>query len=179
MHVLVRAAFGGGGRRSRISSLHTGPASDDDGRSENGVGPRGGDRHDPLRSVNDCNANGVALQAQEFFDFARPRAMLRLGGPGESESLPAIVESQTSRAAARSARRSAASIRVRMLEAFRGRGSWGFTDAEMSATICVPENSIRPRRIQLARSELIVKTNRRRATQSGNLAVVWIGRDFA
>ena len=87
---------------------------------------------------------------------------------------PAIAESSTSRAAARRVRGRVSTVRRRVLDALRAAGSVGRTDAELSAELGVAENTTRPRRVLLRAEGVVVDSGKRRATQTGSLAVVWV-----
>jgi hypothetical protein len=54
------------------------------------------------------------------------------------------------------------------------RGAYGFTDAELFVSFPEkPENSIRPRRIELAQAGRIVDSGKRRENARGRQCVVW------
>jgi len=86
---------------------------------------------------------------------------------------PAIVESPTSRAAARRIAAHAPTLRERLLDAFREAGPRGLTDEEGMRAARIPGNSYRPRRGHLQQFGLIEVTNRTRPTASGDRARVY------
>ncbi|MFH1110370.1 MAG: hypothetical protein V1790_14410 [Planctomycetota bacterium] len=85
---------------------------------------------------------------------------------------PAIVESETSRAAGKRIARHAPTLRERLVEHFRAVGRWGASDEEAAMALGIDGNSYRPRRVALARAGLIVAVGKR-PTQSGDAARVW------
>jgi hypothetical protein len=85
---------------------------------------------------------------------------------------PAIVESPTSRAAARRIAPEAPRLYHRILNHFRAVGPFGATDEEGETALQIPGNSYRPRRGTLARDGLITAGGKR-PTRSGNAARVW------
>jgi hypothetical protein len=55
------------------------------------------------------------------------------------------------------------------------RGTYGFTDAEMfDAFPEKPENSVRPRRIELQQAGRLIDSGKRRANGRGRQCVVWM-----
>jgi hypothetical protein len=92
--------------------------------------------------------------------------------PGLITDPPAVVESPTSRAAARRIADAAPRLRDRLLEHFQKVGRYGATDEEGGAALQIPGNSYRPRRGALAWDGLIVAVGKR-PTRSGDAARVW------
>ena len=128
-------------------------------------------RRSEVASMKHPTANGVPPQ-QVFFAFARPQAMLLLGGP--EDRLPAVAGSETSREAARKARRRVSFIRSRVIECFESAGAAGLSDEELFDTSGIAPNSARSRRIELTCAGLLRDSGRRRKTASGATAVVWV-----
>ena len=105
-------------------------------------------------------------QAALFPWLASPR-------PGFVAEPAAIVESPTSRGAARRVADTAPRLRDRLLEHFRIVARYGATDEEASLALRIPGNSYRPRRVQLVRLGMIQGTARTRSTKSGGAARVY------
>ena len=82
---------------------------------------------------------------------------------------PAQRHSATSVAAAESMRPVTPSLREQVLQALLQRPQ---TDQELSRLMGRPDNTIRPRRIELVKAGLVTEFGKRR-TASGRLAVVW------
>ena len=66
--------------------------------------------------------------------------------------------------------------RAHVLEAIRQAGPAGLTDQEIAVKLGLAENSVRPRRLELAESKpaLIVDSGRTRETSTGKPATVWV-----
>lgn len=84
-----------------------------------------------------------------------------------------VYASSTSRQAAESIRPSADSLRGRVLDFLRARGTNGATDEEMQLAIPMPASTQRPRRVELVQAGLVVDVGEVRKTKSGRDAVVW------
>lgn len=65
------------------------------------------------------------------------------------------------------------SLRSRVLEHLRGRGSHGATDDEIQAALDIDGNTERPRRRELEGMGLVQVTEGRRLTRSGRTARVY------
>jgi hypothetical protein len=63
--------------------------------------------------------------------------------------------------------------RAKVLEAIRQAGPAGKTDQEIATLLGLAENSVWPRRLELADDGLIVDSGDRRGTSTGNPAIVW------
>jgi predicted transcriptional regulator len=87
---------------------------------------------------------------------------------------PYQVHSDTSKAAATEARSKTMLIRAQVLSYLRTRGSIGCTDEEMQELLGLPQNTQRPRRVELFQRGLIIDSGVRRKTKSGRTAVVWV-----
>ena len=87
---------------------------------------------------------------------------------------PYVAGSRTSAAAARSIAGRSKSMQDRVLEFFKLRGQFGGTDQEIANFLRLPENSIRPRRIELVQIGLVCDSGKTRLTKSRRSAVVWI-----
>jgi hypothetical protein len=98
---------------------------------------------------------------EETFPLPRPAAAF-------------VAGSETSRKAAASIAGRTRSMRAKVLEFFRLRKDYGGTDQETADFLGLPENSIRPRRIELVQAGLVIDSGKTRLTQSRRSAVVWI-----
>ena len=107
---------------------------------------------------------------QTIFEFARAPRL-----PYEDRySTPAIIESETSRAAARRIAPSARSIQTRVLNFIRQRGERGATDHEVSSELRILADTSRARRCELRDAGDIVDSGQRRPSPRGQASVVWI-----
>ncbi len=91
---------------------------------------------------------------------------------GETLSLPFVPHSPTSKAAAKKQGRKPEKVlrdRAAIFDCIRSRGLRGATDAEIQAHLEMGGNTQRPRRGELARMGLIVKSGERRQGSA-----VWI-----
>jgi hypothetical protein len=64
--------------------------------------------------------------------------------------------------------------RARVLGELKRAGRNGLTDEELAARLDLSLNSVRPRRLELVEAMLVVSTERRRPTQGGGPAIVWV-----
>ncbi|WP_166827325.1 hypothetical protein [Thalassoroseus pseudoceratinae] len=69
--------------------------------------------------------------------------------------------------------------RERIFNFVRSQGRHGATDAEIQAALRMDGNSERPRRIELESQGRIVRTSRKRSTDSGHHARVYVTAEFA
>jgi hypothetical protein len=92
--------------------------------------------------------------------------------PVPTPAAPFARGSETSRKAAASIAGRSRSQRQKLLEFFRLRGIHGATDEEAAEFLKMSGNTLRPRRLELVASGLIVETNHTRLTRSGRRAVV-------
>jgi hypothetical protein len=60
-----------------------------------------------------------------------------------------------------------------VLEVIRQAGPGGLTDQEIATRLGLAENSVRPRRLELADAGPIADSGERRETAGGNPAIVW------
>lgn len=86
--------------------------------------------------------------------------------------------SQTSKAAAEAVAPKIGGQLALLLSAFRRAGIAGLTDQEAARATGLRDNSLRPRRVALERDGQIMRTNRRRATDTGCSALVFVAREF-
>ena len=86
---------------------------------------------------------------------------------------PSQKHSDTSVAAAASIRKRIGPLHQTILQ-FLDRRRLGATDEEMQTDIPMPANTQRPRRVELTQMERIADSGRRKLTESGRLAVVWV-----
>lgn len=93
--------------------------------------------------------------------------------------LPAQEHSDTSKQARSRVRRSAVSMRQRVFQTLKQRGSFGATDEEIHKLAGLGLNSVRPRRRELQLAGMVVDSKERRKTDSGSKAVVWVATEGA
>lgn len=86
--------------------------------------------------------------------------------------------SATSRAAAERIEPTAGTSRARVLDQIRSWGRIGMTDEQIQANTGMNANTVRPRRVELVRSGLVVDSGRTLNTLSGSPAVLWIAAEF-
>lgn len=100
-----------------------------------------------------------------------------LPGPAyESLEVPFQAHSDTSLAAAQSIKPHVRSLREKVLHIFRTHDWRDYTDEELALELDRPDNTVRPRRIELARAGLIEEWSKR-PTSSGRMAVTWIYKE--
>lgn len=92
------------------------------------------------------------------------------GGTAPHEDPPTSIE------AANRIESSANALRARVLEYLRARGQAGATDCEMQAALQMRHQTQTPRRRELVLAGLVVDSGRKRATDSGRSATVWVAR---
>lgn len=85
----------------------------------------------------------------------------------------------TSDVAARRIAGHAPTQRSRVLMLIYSRGAEGLTDDEGEAALAMRPQSYTPRRRELVQLGQVVDSGRRRRTESGRPAAVWIAADFA
>lgn len=81
---------------------------------------------------------------------------------------------ETSRIAALRVVPNSASQRGRVLAAIRSAGASGYTDDEVSSTLRMSPNSVRPRRLELVEGGWVIDSGKQRDSFYGNPAIVWI-----
>jgi len=101
------------------------------------------------------------IAEQYDFDFERQR-----------KAPPAQAHSHTSRSAAAEIEPTAGTLRERVLAFLRSQRD-GATDEEIQDALDMPQNTERPRRIELVRLGLVNDSGRTRKTKSRRDAVVW------
>lgn len=90
---------------------------------------------------------------------------------------PYQKHSATSKAAATSIVPKAGTLRAMVLEFLKDRRYWGIdgaTDEEIQDELEMPQNTARPRRVELVRAGLVIDSGRSRPTKSGRMATVWV-----
>lgn len=87
--------------------------------------------------------------------------------------------SETSRAAADAIVPSAATLRRMVYDWLLERREDGGTDEDIQVALSMAGNTERPRRQELEKEGLVVKTARTRATSSGRQAAVWVAKKFS
>ena len=87
---------------------------------------------------------------------------------------PAQRGSPTSEAAATLIAPTAGTLRAQVLAHLRERGSAGATDEQMQIALAMNPSTQRPRRIELEKLGLVLRTAQTRKTASGRDAVVFI-----
>ena len=93
-----------------------------------------------------------------------------------AETLPYIRDSATSRAAAESAKPSAALMRRKVRDAICAAKD-GLTDEEVCALTGIAPNTARPRRIELVTACVVRDSGKTRPTKSGRQATVWVASE--
>lgn len=89
-------------------------------------------------------------------------------------TLPYVVGSDTSRAAAEAEAEKAMSDVKKILELFQLRGSYGLTDQEIEKSLGLRQSTASARRRGLVLSGKVVNSGGYRPTRSGNKAAVWL-----
>lgn len=89
-------------------------------------------------------------------------------------TLPYVVGSDTSRAAAEAEAEKAMSDVKKILELFQLRGSYGLTDQEIEKSLGLRQSTASARRRGLVLSGKVVNSGGYRPTRSGNKAAVWV-----
>jgi len=112
----------------------------------------------------------VSPDQSSLFDTPVPEVRRAAGDP--HVFLPAVPR-DTQVAAAAAALPRSGTQRARVLEAIRGAGAAGMTDQEVAVRLAMAENSVRPRRLELADARLIEDSGERRETSGGTPAIVW------
>ena len=87
---------------------------------------------------------------------------------------PYIRHSSTSQAAAIEIQPNAGTLQREVLEHLRDVSSYGATDCEIQRALKLSGDTQRPRRWELLRKGLIADSGRRRRTDNGKWAVVWV-----
>jgi hypothetical protein len=106
----------------------------------------------------------------DLADLAEPAARRHALDP--HVFLPAVPRDTQTAAAATTLPRSGTQ-RAKVLEVIRGARQAGLTDQEIAVELGLVENSVRPRRLELADDGLIADSGERRETTGGNPAIVW------
>jgi hypothetical protein len=116
------------------------------------------------------NRQRVSPDQAGLFDLAEPETRHAAGDP--HIYLPAVPRDTQTAAAAAALPRSGTQ-RAKVLEVIRQAGPAGLTDQEIAVVLGLAENSVRPRRLELADDGLIEDSGERRETSGGNPAIVW------
>lgn len=90
---------------------------------------------------------------------------------------PAQRGSPTSQAAAALIEPTAGTLRAQVLAYLRERGNAGATDEEMQTELKMNPSTQRPRRIELEKTGLVLRTAQTRKTVSGRDAVVFVAAE--
>lgn len=90
-----------------------------------------------------------------------------------TQQLPYVRGSDTSKAAAARALPTAGTKRAQVYECIKKHSS-GLTDDQIHRYSRMPANTARPRRVELVRAGLVKDSKQRRRTTSGDWAVVWV-----
>lgn len=101
-----------------------------------------------------------------------PRTGKSMNQPNLPFDAPAQRHSATSVAAAQAIEPTAGTLRAEVLKYLRSRSD-GATDEEIQQALAMPQNTERPRRIELCRLHLVADSGMTRPTASGRQAVVW------
>lgn len=103
-----------------------------------------------------------------LFDQPRPRRRRDIKAVNTPTSIEAAESIQSSKAA----------MQEEVLSFLRGMGREGATDEQMQLGIPMAQNTQRPRRVELMQDGRVVYANKRRGTQSGRSAKVWVAKEF-
>lgn len=91
--------------------------------------------------------------------------------------IPFQQHSAESEDAAHAAAPKAPTQRARVLAAIQRAGRTGLTDHEIQISLRLNPSTQRPRRVDLVKAGLVVKSTRTRKTPSGRKAAVWIAAE--
>lgn len=92
-----------------------------------------------------------------------------------TDYLPACqMHSETSRAAAHAIKPSAKALREQVFDFVKGRGERGATDEEIASCLKMSGNTERPRRRELVLAGRVIDSGKKRETESGLMATIWI-----
>ena len=91
-------------------------------------------------------------------------------------SAPFQPHSPTSKDAAKEIRPHLGRLQRKVYDYIVARGQHGATDCELEYFLGLIGSTVRPRRVELQRAELIRDSGMKRLTQSGRKAVVWIAK---
>ena len=83
-------------------------------------------------------------------------------------------QSATSAAAAAAIRKDTSRLRMEVYRCIKRRGKRGCTDEEGEEALGLGGNTYRPRRVELVAKGWIEDSGRKRPTQSGRMATVWV-----
>jgi hypothetical protein len=116
----------------------------------------------------------MAQHQQTLFDDGPEARGLGAYGPAPERQFAPFSNPTTSRKAARSIEPVAGTLRRRVLDHIRERGEAGATDQEAAAACGMPENTVRPRRLELIAAGLLRDSGRTRPTAAGRKAIVYV-----
>lgn len=109
----------------------------------------------------------------------RPEAGLLPHGP-TGEILPYRNDApETSRLAAEAAAPTARRVRSNVLAAIRAAGELGATNDDVHRATGYPPQSVTPRCKELRKAGLVIDSGRKRHTQWGKPAIVWVAAEHA
>ena len=101
-------------------------------------------------------------------------------GPDEPEPRPpAVWYSETSREAADRIAPVSGELRRRVYQYLRDQGANGATDQEIQKALQMRPSTECPRRLELQEQGLVVDSGKRRLTESGRKATVWVIAEHA
>jgi len=124
-------------------------------------------KNDAAPSGNGASANGPNSRPDSTFAWLHLTPPVRRDAP------------ETSREAARRIAGHSGKQRAAVLAFVRGRGAFGAIDAEIATGVCIPIQSVTPRRGELAGLGAIVLNGQHRLTPSGCRARVWVVKEHA
>ena len=97
--------------------------------------------------------------------------------PAEEPRAPFVADSETSRQAALAIGPRLSALQAKVLRFITNRGDYGATDEEVALSLNMRGDTARARRCELRDASLVVKSDKRRPTTSGQSAAVWIAVD--
>ena len=98
--------------------------------------------------------------------------------PDLFDSLPYVPGSATSKAAAESMQPKAGTLRWKVWKWIHWCATNGATDDECQKMLHMDPSTQRPRRIELEKVGLVIKTDRTRPTRSGRHAAVYVAKEY-
>lgn len=107
-------------------------------------------------------------------ELVKQRDSIRLSAPAHHNAPPG-----TSDAAARRIEDFAPTLRRRVHDLIRDRGAFGATDDEGESALGIKPQSYTPRRGELVDLGLVMDSGKRRKTESGRAAAVWVTPEHA
>ena len=117
-------------------------------------------------------------EADDREDLQPPVAVRTTATTPSEPSAPFVRQSPESRKAAREIEPLRSRLRREVLRCIAAADGRGLTDEEIATTLGMPQNTARPRRIELVAATLVADSGRRRPTASGCAAAVWVLSHF-